>query len=94
MNKAELAGEIAGRTNTTKKAAEEMLGAFIEVVSENLSKGEKVTLVGFGSFLRRERKERETNNPQKKGEKIRVPAKKVPAFVPGKELKDKVDAGK
>lgn len=94
MNKAELAGEIAARTNTTKKAAEEMLGAFIDVVSENIAKGEKVTLVGFGSFLRRERKERETNNPQKKGEKIRVPAKKVPAFVPGKEFKDKVDSGK
>lgn len=93
MNKAELAAEIAARTNTTKKAAEEMLGAFIEVVSENISKGEKVTLVGFGSFMRRERKARETNNPQKKGEKIRVPAKKVPAFTPGKEFKDKVDNG-
>ncbi len=92
MNKADLAAQIAVRTNTTKKAAEEMLGAFIEVVTESVSKGDKVTLVGFGSFVQRVRKARETNNPQKKGEKIKVPAKKVPAFVPGKEFKDKVDA--
>lgn len=91
MNKADLAAQIAARTNTTKKTAEEMVGAFVDVVTESVSKGEKVTLVGFGSFVRRERKARETNNPQKKGEKINVPARKVPAFVPGKEFKDKVD---
>jgi DNA-binding protein HU-beta len=48
-------------------------------------------LVGFGTFLRRDRQARETNNPQKPGEKIKVPAKKVPAFQPGKEFKDTVD---
>ena len=91
MNKAELAAEISGRTNTTKKSVEEMLVALTEVITETVAKGERVTLVGFGTFLRRDRQARETNNPQKPGEKIKVPAKKVPAFVPGKEFKDTVD---
>ena len=88
MNKAELAAEISGRTNTTKKSVEEMLVALTDVITETVAKGERVTLVGFGTFLRRDRQARETNNPQKPGEKIKVPAKKVPAFVPGKEFKD------
>ncbi|MBN9395275.1 MAG: HU family DNA-binding protein [Candidatus Melainabacteria bacterium] len=91
MNKAELAAEISGRTNTTKKSVEEMLVALTDVITETVAKGERVTLVGFGTFLRRDRQARETNNPQKPGEKIKVPAKKVPAFVPGKEFKDTVD---
>ncbi len=91
MNKAELAAEIAARTNTTKKSVEEMLAAFTDCVTEVVAKGDRVTLVGFGTFLRRDRQARETNNPQKPGEKIKVPAKKVPAFQPGKEFKDTVD---
>lgn len=91
MNKAELAAEISGRTNTTKKSVEEMLVALTDVITETVAKGERVTLVGFGTFLRRERQARETNNPQKPGEKIKVPEKKVPAFVPGKEFKETVD---
>ena len=91
MNKAELAAEISGRTNTTKKSVEEMLVALTDVITETVAKGERVTFVGFGTFLRRDRQARETNNPQKPGEKIKVPAKKVPAFVPGKEFKDTVD---
>jgi DNA-binding protein HU-beta len=91
VNKAELAAEISGRTNTTKKSVEEMLVALTDVITETVAKGERVTLVGFGTFLRRDRQARETNNPQKPGEKIKVPAKKVPAFVPGKEFKDTVD---
>jgi DNA-binding protein HU-beta len=91
VNKAELAAEIASRTNNTKKSVEEMLAALTDVVTEIVSKNERVTLVGFGTFERRERKARETNNPQKKGEKIKVPAKKVPAFAPGKEFKERVN---
>lgn len=90
MNKAELAAEIAARTNNTKKAVEEMIGALTDVIVENVAKNERVTLVGFGTFERRERQARETNNPQKPGEKIKVPAKRVPAFSAGKEFKDKV----
>lgn len=90
MNKAELAAEIAGRINTTKKSVEEMLAAFTEVVTEVVAKGDRVTLVGFGTFERRERQARETNNPQKPGQKISVPAKKVPAFSAGKEFKERV----
>src|SRR5579883_1902899 len=90
VNKAELAAEIAARTNNTKKAVEEMIGALTDVIVENVAKDERVTLVGFGTFERRERQARETNNPQKPGQKIKVPAKKVPAFSAGKEFKDKV----
>lgn len=93
MNKAELAAEIAARTNNTKKSVEEMLAAFVDVVTDVVAKGDRVTLVGFGAFDRRERKARETNNPQKPGQKIKVPAKKVPGFSAGKEFKDRV-AGK
>ena len=71
MNKAELAAEIAARTNNTKKAVEEMLAALTDVITEVVAKGDRVTLVGFGTFERRNRNARETNNPQKPGEKIR-----------------------
>lgn len=91
MNKAELAAEIAARTNSTKKAVEEYLAALTDVITEEVARGNRVTLVGFGTFERRSRNARETNNPQKPGEKIKVPAKKVPAFAPGKEFKEKVD---
>jgi DNA-binding protein HU-beta len=90
VNKAELAAEIAARTNNTKKAVEEMLGEFTAVVVEAVAKGERVTLVGFGTFERRKRQARETNNPQKPGEKISVPEKNVPAFSAGKEFKERV----
>lgn len=92
MNKAELAAEIANRTNNTKKSVEEMLQALTEVVVETVAKGDRVTLVGFGTFERRQRNARETNNPQKPREKIKVPAKRVPAFSPGKEFKDRVNS--
>jgi DNA-binding protein HU-beta len=90
VNKAELAAEIAARTNNTKKAVEEILGSLTDVVIEAVAKGDRVTLVGFGTFERRERQARETNNPQKPGQKIKVPAKKVPAFSAGKEFKERV----
>ncbi len=61
MNKAELAAEIAARTTTTKKAVEEFLAAFTDVVTEEVARGNRVTLVGFGTFERRSRNARETN---------------------------------
>jgi DNA-binding protein HU-beta len=91
VNKAELAAEIAARTNNTKKAVEETLATLTDVITEVVAKGDRVTLVGFGTFERRQRNARETNNPQKPGEKIKVPAKMVPAFAPGKEFKERVD---
>jgi DNA-binding protein HU-beta len=94
VNKAELAAEIAARTNNTKKSVEEILACLCEVVQEIVAKGDRVTLVGFGTFERRERQARETNNPQKPGQKIKVPAKKVPAFSAGKEFKERVAAHK
>jgi DNA-binding protein HU-beta len=90
VNKAELAAEVAARTNNTKKDIEEILGSFTDVIIESVAKGDRVTLVGFGTFEARKRKARETNNPQKPGQKIKVPAKVVPAFSAGKEFKEKV----
>ncbi len=92
MNKAELAAEIASNTNHSKKMVEEMLAAFTEVVTTAVAGGDRVTMVGFGTFEKRERKARETNNPRKPGEKISVPAKRVPAFSPGKEFRDRVNS--
>lgn len=94
MNKAELAAEVAERTNQTKKDIEEILGVVCDVVAEVVAKGDRCTLVGFGTFERRQRQARETNNPQKPGQKIKVPAKKVPAFSAGKEFKEKVARAK
>ena len=90
MNKAELAAEVAARTNNTKKAVEEMIAAVTDVIVEQVAQSKRVSLVNFGTFESRQRKARETNNPQKPGQKIKVPAKKVPAFSPGKEFKEKV----
>ncbi len=80
MNKAELAAEIAARTQNTKKNVEEILGSLTDVIIEAVAKGDRVTLVGFGTFERRERQARETNNTQKPGKKIKVTATKVQAF--------------
>ena len=90
MNKAELVAAIAEKTNVTKKAAEESLDALVEVMSEELKKGGKVQLVGFGSLEVRKRAARKGRNPQT-GEEIKIPASKAPAFKPGKALKDVVN---
>lgn len=91
MNKADLAAEIAARTNNTKKSVEEMISVLTEVIVEKVAAGERVTLVGFGAFEPRNRQARENNNPQNPGgPKIHVPAQRVPAFKAGKEFKDKV----
>lgn len=89
MNKGELVHAIAERTSVTKKEADAVITAAIECIMEAVAEGEKVTLVGFGSFESRERKEREGRNP-KTNEKMVIPATKVPAFSAGKLFKDKV----
>jgi len=89
MNKAELIEEVAGKTGLTKKDVGVVLDAFIETVGDTLSKDEKVTLVGFGTFQVVQRKARRGRNPQT-GKELQIPAKKVPKFVPGKGLREKV----
>ena len=89
MNKAELVEAMAKVTGATKTDTERTLDAFIEVVSKNIKKKEGVKLVGFGSFSVSDRKARVGRNPQT-GEEIKIPARKVPVFRPGKELKDTV----
>ena len=90
MNKSELIAAIAAKTGATKKDAEATLNAFIDVVTETLVKGDKVQLVGFGSFEVRKRAARKGRNPQTK-EEIKIPASKAPVFKAGKALKDLVN---
>ena len=90
MNKAELIAAVAARTGDTKKTAEAAVNAFVDVVTETLTKGDKVQLVGFGSFEVRKRAARKGRNPQTK-EEIKIPASKAPVFKAGKALKDLVN---
>ena len=90
MNKSELIAAIAAKTGETKKDAEATLNAFVDVVTEALVKGDKVQLVGFGSFEVRKRAARKGRNPQTK-EEIKIPASKAPVFKAGKALKDLVN---
>lgn len=90
MNKAELIGSVAQKSDLTKKDAEKALNAFVESVEEALSSNDKVQLVGFGSFEVRERAERKGRNPQTK-EEITIPASRSPVFKAGKALKDMVN---
>lgn len=87
MNRSELVSSIAAKSSLTKKDSEAALKAFIDTVTEELKKGEKIQLVGFGTFETRERAARQGVNPQTK-EKISIPACTAPAFKPGKALKD------
>ena len=87
MNKTELVAAMAEQINLSKKDAEAALKAFIDVVSEELKKGEKVQLVGFGTFEVSERAAREGRNPQT-GETMEIKASKTPKFKAGKALKD------
>ena len=88
-NKQDLIAEVAAKTGFTKKDSEKAVNAFGEVVTEFLAKGEKVQLIGFGTFETRERAAREGRNP-KTGEAIKIAATVVPAFKAGKALKDAV----
>ncbi|MCI7789559.1 MAG: HU family DNA-binding protein [Lachnospiraceae bacterium] len=91
MNKTELIDAMASKTGLTKKNAEAALNAFVETVSEQLAKGDKISLVGFGTFEVAERAEREGRNPQT-GETMKIAASKAPKFKAGKALKDSVNA--
>jgi DNA-binding protein HU-beta len=89
MNKGELIDQIALKASVTKKQADAVLTAAIETIIEAVSEGDKVTLVGFGSFEARERQAREGRNP-KTGDKMEIPATRVPAFSAGKQFKERV----
>ena len=90
MNKTELIAAIAEKTELSKNDAEKALKAFADVVAEELKKGEKVQLVGFGTFEVSERAEREGRNPQT-GETMKIAACKAPKFKAGKALKDAIN---
>jgi len=89
MNKAELVDAIAQAASVTKKEADTVVNATVEAIMEALVAGDKVTLVGFGTFEVRERAAREGRNPST-GKPIQIPATKVPAFSAGKLFKEKV----
>ena len=90
MNKTELIAAIAEKTELSRKDAEKALKAFTEVVEEELKKGEKIQLVGFGTFEVSERAAREGRNPQT-GETMQIAASKSPMFKAGKALKDAIN---
>ena len=90
VNKEELVQEIAKKAKVTQKEAAEVLSTLIEVVEKTVSKGKKVTLVGFGTFEARKRAARTGRNPQT-GKEIKIPAKTVPAFTAGKKFKELVN---
>lgn len=89
MNKSELIDLVAEKTGMSKKDGEKAVKAVLDSIAESMAKGQKVQLVGFGTFEVRSRKEREGRNPAT-GEKIKIKALKVPAFKPGKALKEQV----
>ncbi len=89
MNKSQLIDAVAERSGLTKKAASQAVEAFLSAVTDALAAGQKVTLVGFGTFEVRNRAARKGVNPAT-GETIEIPAGKVPAFKAGKALKDAV----
>jgi integration host factor subunit beta len=90
MTKAELVERVAEKINLTKKQTETIVNILLNSITEALSNGDKVELRGFGSFRIRERNPREGRNP-KTGETVSIPAKKVPFFKAGKELREMVD---
>ena len=89
MNKEELVQEIAKKASVTQKEAAEVLAALLETVQKTVSKGKKVTLVGFGTFEARKRAARTGRNPQT-GAALKIAAKTVPAFSAGKKFKELV----
>lgn len=90
MNKAELIAKLARDTDLKKSDAEKFLDAFVANVTETLAKGDKLQIVGFGTFEAKERSEKEGVNPAT-GAKIKIAACKVPSFKPGKALKEELN---
>jgi len=91
VNKAELIANVAEKTGFTKKDAEAAVNALVSSIEGALVQGDKVQLIGFGTFEVRERKARQGRNPRKPGEVIDIPASKAPVFKAGKALKDSVN---
>jgi len=91
MNKAQLVEEVADQTGLTKNVSREAVNAIISAITDCLGREEKVTLAGFGTFQVRQRKERKGVNPQT-GKKLEIPAKKVPKFRAGKNLRGAVSS--
>jgi DNA-binding protein HU-beta len=92
VNKEELVKVVSEKARITQKEAHELIGATLDAITHALSKGDKVTLVGFGTFQVRSRAAREGRNPRT-GAVLHIAAKKSPAFAPGKLLKDRVVQG-
>ncbi|MFB5067669.1 MAG: HU family DNA-binding protein [Candidatus Wallacebacter cryptica] len=90
MTKTDLVDQVAAKTNLTKKDSAAAVDAVFASITESLAQGEKVQIIGFGSFEVRERAERTGRNPQT-GAEMTIPAKSVPAFKAGKQLKDAVE---
>ncbi len=90
MTKADLVEKIAGNANMTKAAAERALNAVLEAIAAGLNQEEKLTLVGFGSFVVENRKARQGRNPRT-GEPITIPASRSVKFRPGKQLKESLN---
>ncbi|MBE5102267.1 HU family DNA-binding protein [Priestia aryabhattai] len=86
MKKTELIDAVTTKTELTKQDSKKAIDALFETISNTLAKEEKIQLLGFGTFEVRQRAERTGRNPQT-GEEMKIPASKVPAFKPGKELK-------
>lgn len=90
MTKGELVGNIAEKAGVSKKDAEKVLNAVLSSITEALASGRKVQLVGFGTFEVRHREARTGRNPRDPGKTIHIPSRDVPAFKPGKALKEAV----
>ncbi len=89
MNKGELVEEVSGEVGLSKRETQKTIDAIIGTIQDTLAAGEKVTLVGFGTFGVRQRKARTGRNPQT-GVALQIPAKRVPKFIAGKILKERV----
>lgn len=93
MNKSELISMLASKTEMPKKDAEKAVNSFIEIISDSLVKDDKIQLVGFGTFMVKNRPARNARNPRT-GEEIRISASKAPVFKAGKALKEKLNTPK
>ena len=93
MNKGELIAALAAKTETTKKEAEVSLNGVLDVIAESMAKGDKVQLIGFGTFEAKDRPARVARNPRT-GEAVKIAACKAPAFKAGKALKDSMNKKK
>jgi len=91
VNKADLVASVANETKLTKKDAEVAVNAVIDGIQDALKNGDKVQIIGFGTFEVRTRKARQGRNPRNPGETIEIPASKAPVFKAGKSLKDIVN---